>query len=1003
MGLVDELRRRWWLAPVAVVIVLLLFGARVAGFYTDILWFSSVGYLEVFTTSLLTRVGLGLMSALFVAALVGGNLLLAHRLVPRYRIPSPQEEAVERYRDAIDPYARPLLLMVALVIGVLSGLTVAAEWSTFLLWLNGTSFGQNDPQFGLDLGYFVFRLPFYTFLNSWLFTTLAFTTVLTALAHYVFGGIRPQSPGQKISPQATVHLSILLAALVAIRGWGFWLDRYLLSYSERGVTTGLSYTDATAQLRAYELLTVISVVCVVLFLANLRFRNFLLPSAGVGILLVAAIVLSGIYPAAIQRFRVEPQELQRERPYIERNMELTRFGFGLELGGSVEFEPFPAEGELDAETVAANADTLEAIRLWDPQVLRSVYSQLQGLRRYFEFPDVDVDRYMIDGQQRQVNIAVRELNDASLPADTWQNRHLVYTHGLGFVSTDVSAKGQQGEPVFLIDNIPPQGLEELEVSQPRVYFGQSGPEYSIIQADVAELDFVSAEEDAETRYDGEDGVGVGGPLRRLAFALRYAEPNFILSSLIESDSRILFNREIEERVQAVAPFLQLDGDPYAVAVDGGIKWVLDAYTTSAMLPYSERHDLAELTATARTIPQEIANPDGTIDTRDVSARVPNLVGTANYIRNSVKAVVDAYDGTVTLYVVDPEDPIIQTWQRIFPDIFTDGDDAGEELWAHFRYPEDMLRVQANVFQRYHIEDTTTFYTGEDAWGIPVDAAAVENQADPPQEGQEPPLRPYYLNIRLPGEEEQEFALIQPFNPAIRPNLIAWMAARSDPEVYGQLRVYQMPAARNVQGTEQVQATINQDREIASAITLLNQSGSRVIYGNLLIIPIGDALLYAQPLFARAEQGEIPELRMVNMVFGDRVVSQDTLAEALAELFGDAAPAGVPPGAEPDEVAGAGEEDEAGEDDDPAETPGEGFDPQVAALIQQALDAFEQADQALADGDLGGYQEATRQAQTLLEEARALTTGAAPDTEASPDQEEPEPDEAEPEAAAAANR
>lgn len=1001
MRLVEELRRRWWLAPVAVIILLLLFGARAAAFYTDILWFSSVDYLEVFTTTLFTRVGLGLVGALFVTVLVGGNLFLARRLVPPYRIPSPQEESIERYRDAIDPYARPLLLVVALVIGVLSGLTVTGEWSTFLLWLNGTSFGQTDPQFSLDLGYFVFRLPFYTFLNSWLFTTLAFITVLTAVAHYVFGGIRPQSPGQKISPQATVHLSILLAALVAVRGWGFWLDRYLLSYSERGVTTGLSYTDATAQLRAYELLAVISAVCVVLFLANLRFRNFLLPSAGVGILLVAAIVLSGIYPAAIQRFRVAPQELQREAPYIERNLDLTRFGFGLEQGDYLEFESFPAETSLDAETVSANADTLEAIRLWDPEVLRSVYSQLQGLRRYFEFPDVDVDRYMIDGNQRQVNIAVRELNDSSLPADTWQNRHLVYTHGLGFVATDVSAKSRQGEPVFLIDNIPPQGVPELEVEQPRVYFGQSGPDYSIIQADVAELDFVSAEEDAETRYNGADGVGVGGPLRRLAFALRYAEPNFILSNLISGDSRILFNRQIGERVQAVAPYLQFDGDPYAVSVDGRINWVMDAYTTTGMLPYSERHNLAALTATTRTIPQEIANPDGTVDTRDISAQVPNLVGTANYIRNSVKAVVDAYDGTVTLYVVDPDDPIIQTWQRIFPGSFTDGEEASDELRSHFRYPEDMFRVQANVFQRYHVDDVTTFYTGEDAWGIPVDAAAVENQAESPPDGQEPRLRPYYLNIRLPGEEDQEFALIQPFNPANRPNLIAWMAARSDPDVYGQLRVYQMPAALSVEGTEQVQAKINQDGEIAAAITLLNQSGSRVIYGNLLIIPVGDALLYAQPLFARAEQGQIPELRMVNLVFGDRVVSQPTLAEALADLFGEVAPSGVPPGADPEEVAGA-------EEDGPAQAPGEGFDPQVAALIEQALEAFDQAEQALSEGDLGGYQEATREAQDLLQQAQALTAGQAPvgdaeEQDAEDEQAatpEPAPDE---EATAAARR
>jgi uncharacterized membrane protein (UPF0182 family) len=966
MRLLDELRRRWWLVPILVLLLVLVFGARLATFYTDVLWFSSVGFLRVFSTRLLTGLGLAAVGGALVTVLVAANLLLARRLAPPFRIPSPQEEAIERYRELLEPFARTLLLVVAVAVGILSALAVTGEWDTFQLWANATPFGRQDPQFGLDLGFFVFRLPFWSFLNSWLFTVLAFAIVLTALAHYVFGGIRPQSPGQKISPQATVHLSLLLAALVAVRAWGFWLDRYQLSYSTRGVVHGLSYTDANAQLRALELLTVIAVVCVLLFLVNLRFRNFLLPSAGVGILLVAAIVLSGIYPAVIQRVQVEPQELERERPFIARNLELTRFGYNLVPGEHVSTEPFAASAQIDPAEVADNSATLESIRLWDPAVLGSVYTQLQGLRRYFQFPDVDVDRYDIDGEQQQVNVAVRELNQAQLPDNSWQNRHLVYTHGFGYVASDVSAQSEQGQPEFLVRDIPPDGAEELEIEQPRVYFGEQAPLYSIVRTDQPELDFLSNEEEAQAfTYDGRDGVNVAGPLRRLAFAFRYSEPNFVLSSLLNGESRVLLNRAVDERVAAVAPFLQFDSDPYSAVVDGRIKWILDAYTLTDMLPYSQRRDLGALTLTERTRLVARVNQDGTTELVEVVERIPGLQGQANYLRNSVKAVVDAYDGTVELYVADPEDPIIRSWQRVFPDAFRPLEDASEDLRAHFRYPEDLFRVQADVYTTYHIPEADAFYTRDDAWSIPRDAAGIQNLPDnTPEDERDLPLRPYYLQLRLPGEEEEEFALIQPFNPLNRQNLIAWTAARSDPEHYGELRTYLMPATENVLGTEQLQAQINQDPTLAPQISLLDQAGSRVIYGNLLIIPIEDSLLYAQPLFVRSEQTQIPELRFVVLSFGGRVVAEATLPEALAALFGETAVRELPDaGGEP-----------AGEAGGPVQ-PGVPLDPRVADLIEQALDAFTEAEQALADGDLGAYQAATGRAQDLLEQAQTLTDGA----------------------------
>jgi hypothetical protein len=565
-----------------------------------------------------------------------------------------------------------------------------------------------------------------------------------------------------------------------------------------------------------------------------------------------------------------------------------------------------------------------------------------------------------------VNLAVRELDQNDLPDRSWQNQHLAYTHGFGVVSSAVSSS-VNGEPEFLASNIPQEGVAPLQPEQPRIYFGEQAPSYSIVGTQQAELDYVSGDESADEAtftYDGADGVGVGNLVRRLAFAVRFGEPNLVLSSLLTGDSRVLFNRDIEGRIEAVAPFLQLDGDPYPVVVDGRVQWILDAYTISDMLPYSTRSNLGALTTTIETRGAAEQQPDGTIQFVERTGPVEGLSGRANYIRNSVKAVVDAYDGTVTLYVVDPEDPVLAAWRQVFPDSFTDGAEASEGLRAHFRYPEDLFRVQAELFATYHVDDAGTFYSREDAWEIPPDAAQIENAGDSAQEGADPPLRPYYLQLGLPGEQEEEFALIQPFNPEGRDNLTAWMAARSDPEVYGQLKVYEMPDTESIEGTRQIQALINGEPQVSSFITLQGQRGSRVVYGNLLTIPVGDALLYAQPLFVQAEQGAIPGLRQVVLSLGGRVVMEPTLEEALGVLL---------EGAAPDLDIGGAEEGEPGQDG-----AGGTVDPRVADLIDQALAAFEEAERALAEGNLGGYQDATSRAADLLGQAQELTGGTTPE-------------------------
>lgn len=974
MELLQALRQRWWLIVGVFVVVLLVLSTRLATFYTDVLWFRSIGFAEVLWTSLSTQLGLGLVAGVLLTLLLAGNLLLARRLAPRYRIPSSAEEGVERYRQLIEPIARPLLMIVAVVVGVLSGLSFAPEWPRYVLWANATEFGRVDPQFGMDLGYFVFILPFHMLVNSWLFTALVITVILTLIAHYLFGGIRPQAPGQRLTPQVNVHLSVLLAALVAVRAWGFWLDRYMLSYSQRGQVTGLSYTDVNAELLALRLLTIIAAICVLLFLANIRFRGWLLPAAGVGILLIAAVVLAGIYPAIVQRLQVAPQELPRERPYIDRHLELTRFGFGI---NDVTFENFPATNELSAQEVAQNQTTLQSIRLWDPATLQNTYRQLQELRPYYDFNDVDVDRYDLDGTRQQVMLSVREVATADLPAQaqTWQNQALVYTHGYGLVASSVSSRRRDGQPVFLVQDIPPSGVAELEVDNPRIYFGEASPRYSIVGTTEDELDFPRAEGQPveRFRYGGEDGVEVNSLLRRAAFALRFAEPNVLLSNLITDDSKVLFNRSIRQRVQDVAPFLKLDHDAYPVAVDGRVQWVLDAYTTSDMLPYSERIDLASSTETEQQVLEAVPNESGQVTLQERTRQVPGLTGTANYIRNSVKAVVDAYDGTVTLYVVEPDDPVIASWRKVFPGSFTDGNRAPEALRAHFRYPEDMFRVQSTMFETYHIPTAEEFYNKEDAWDVPLDAAFLANMGN---DTEQRTMRPYYLLMRLPGEQNEEFALIQPFTPTGRANLIAWLAGRSDGDTYGELKAYRMPPTRTVFGPEQIEARINQDDAVSEQITLWNESGSRVRYGNLLVIPVGDALLYAQSLFLRAQQSEIPELRRTVLVFGDQVVMEPTLDRALQTVFGAAAPGvQLPAGAdEPaDEPAG-----DAGEGATAGTGGGDASDPRVAAALERALTAFDAADRALGGGDLGAYQQRTREAEEALREVQDLLGGAAAD-------------------------
>ena len=940
----DLVRRR--LGSVLVgSLLLIVFGAnRIAVFVSDLWWFEERGYRDVFLTVLLTRYGIGATFTAALAIFIAVNLSIARRTRPFIIPTTPQQAQVQRVRDAVDPYLPWVIAAVSILFALTSGAAVGAQWRTFLLFLNGEGVGIVDPLFDRDLGFWLFELPFWALIQSWLFTSLVLTIMLTAGAHYVLGAIRPESP-EKVTPPAKLHLTVLVALALGIRAWGYWLDRYELNFSERGTVTGASFTDVNAELPALLLLIGVSIIANVILFVSLRRNGFLLPGAALGLLVVASIVLQGVYPAFVQRVRVDPQELAREREFIGRNLEATRRAFGLD---EVVREPFAIRNDLDEQDVIDNDVTLRNVRLWDPAVLETTYAELQSLRPYYEFRNVAIDRYFIDGELRQVMLATRELSSLPPQADTWQNRHITFTHGFGIVASQVNTANAEGQPVFISSNIPPVGDEEVVPSvQPGIYFGATpSPEYSLVRTDADELDFEEPEtqQQVTTVYAGRGGVAIDSFARRVAFALRFADYNLVLTNLLNDESRILFNREVSERVQLVAPFLELDSEPYPVVIDGRVKWIVDAYTTSIAYPYSERRPLV----------------------------LGNRAVTVNYVRNSVKAVVDAFDGDVTLYVVDDEDPLVRAWDRAFPGLLQPFGAAPDEIVRHFRYPQDLFRLQSQLFRTYHIPEADAFYNRADAWDIPVDPASLANQGGATalqQAAGQRPLEPYYLVMRLPGEETEEFVLIQPYLAVSRPNMVAWLAGRSDGDELNSLFAVRFPSDQQVLGPLQAQARIEQDDEISAYITLRSRDGSNVIRGNMQVLPIADSILYVQPLFLENPQARIPELARVAVVMGERTAFDRTLSGALAQLLDIRIPDSLAGDEGTDVAPGAPDADES----------------DALVLLERALEAFDRADTFLRAGDLAGYEREVLSARRLLERAFEASGGAlVPDVAPAPE-------------------
>ncbi|MEA2488054.1 MAG: uncharacterized protein QOF16_1708, partial [Actinomycetota bacterium] len=952
--LVDRRRRRRAIRIliIAAVVAFILILFSLARFYTDVLWFREVGFTTVLWTSLRSQFGVGLVVGLITALIVWVNLILAGRMTPAYRVPRIEGgrriDPMERYRELMGPYLGWLRAGVAIFIGFIAGVGATASWKTFLLWANRVSFGVKDPQFHKDIGFYVFQLPFYNSVLKWLWFALLAAVLVSLAAHYFHGAIAPERGIRGVAPAVLGHISVLLGLLALVKAVQYWVGRFGLDFSSRGVVDGASYTDVHAHLPALTLLAAISVVSAGLFIANIRFRRLSLPITAVGIWVLMSILAGALFPFLVQNFSVKPQESQRERPYIQRNLDATRAGFDLT---DVRPQTFDAGTNLTSADVQANAPLLSNVRLWDPNVEQQSLAQLQSLRTYYLFKDVDVDRYQVDGQTRQVLLSAREIapDDLQPRSKTWANLHLAYTHGYGIVASLANGSTKEGQPSFLVSDVPgtvAPGAETISPTQPRIYYGESfkPSEYSVVDSKQDEIDFPTNVGGVEhTKYTGTGGIPVGSFLRRVMFAIREGDPNLVLSSLIDSGSRIMIYKNVRDRVLRAAPFLSLDNDPYMAVVDGRLDWVLDAYTSTPYYPYSQRFDASSLVD-----PQQSGS----------------LHGRVNYIRNSVKVVVDAYTGSMKFYVVDPTDPLIQAWKKVFPALFTAGEPSAD-LQAHFRYPEDLFDIQSEVYTTYHMTDPAAFYQKEDAWSVASNPLSGSQFAvDPTQEPAELPAT--YLLINLPGQSQQ-FLLTRAFTPRGRDNMVSYMTAGSDPGTYGDLNVLEFPRSRVIFSPLQINNLIKQDPQISAELTLLGRGESNVIFGSQIVLPINTSILYVQPLFVTASNVGNPELKRVVVVFGQDTVMGNTFQDAISQLFGTQEPSNNHPGGKPSKGGKGG---------------GGTTSSQLQQLLVRAGKLYNQAQNALSNGNFAEYGRLIKELGKVLQRAQALS-GQSPSVSTSP--------------------
>ena len=827
-------RLLWWL--LLPFLALILFNT-VLGFYTDWLWYDSLALTSVFFTRIIASLGLFAVGAVGFWLFFVVNVMVARRLNPQGLAETPVMEVIQ----SIGVRLTPIIVLVGAFFAFFMGTGASSAWEELLLFYNQQPFGRADPIFGRDVSFFLFTLPIWQFLRGWLMTATVITLIGTALASGI--GWR----GWNAPAAVRAHLSLLGALILLLIAWRYRLDALELVYSARGAVFGAGYTDVHAQLPAFTILVFVTIIAAILLLVNVFLRQAWRAIVVVIVGWVAISALAGnVYPNLVQRFQVNPNEFTREREYIAHNIEFTRAAFGLD---NIVDENFDAASELTADELLSQPDTIRNIRLWDYRPLLQTYNQVQALRQQYQFTDIDIDRYDVGGERRQLMLSARELIPDQLeqPAQTWVNRKLVYTHGYGVAASPVAEITPDGLPTFVLKDLPVQGI--LEVTRPQIYFGERTNDYVIVKTETEEFDYPRGEGgNVFTTFEGDTGINIGGFLPRLAFAIQFADINLFISQELNSESELLWRRNILLRTQEVAPFLRFDSDPYIVVGDDGhLYWFLDAYTVSGRFPYSEPTDVG-----TRTLP-------------------PGF----NYIRNPVKVIIDAYTGDMNFYVVEPDEPIAAAYARIFPDLFTSFDEMPDDLRAHIRYPNDLFSIQAGVFRTYQMTEPTDFYNREDVWAWPEEI--FDNQSRP--------MEPYYVLMQLPGNSDLDFIQILPFTPANRENMISWLAAQNDPAKYGEMLVYRFGKDSLVFGPKQIEARIDQDPVISSQLSLWNQQGSQVIRGNLLVIPIGESLLYVEPLYLQAATGKIPELKRVILATSERVIMAENLGLALAEQFG----------------------------------------------------------------------------------------------------------------------
>ncbi|WP_369140039.1 UPF0182 family membrane protein [Modestobacter versicolor] len=974
-------RAKLVIGVVAVLLVLFTVIGTLTNVYVDYLWFDETNYTEVFWTELQTRALLFAVAGVATGGLVALAVYLAYRFRPTFRPMSLEQQNLERYRQSLEPRRKAVITAIGVVLGLFAGFTAQSSWQTWLTFRNSTDFGQTDPQFGRDISFFVFDYPFYRLVLGFGFAIVLLALIGSLLTHYVFGGVRLQTPGQKLTGAARVQLSVLLGVFVALKAVAYWLDRYSLVYSNRGdFFTGASYTDVNALLPAKNILVFVAAICAIAFFANIFFRNTVLPAAALVLLLFSSLVIGVAFPAIMQQFVVRPSADQKEQVYTERAIGSTLDAYGLSDIEYVNYAQDQTEGaDADAALAALRNDTqtIPNARLLDPNVLTATFTARQQIRNVYGFPEkLDIDRYTVDGVTSDYVVAVRELNSSGLSENqgSWINRHTVYTHGNGFVAApanQVVAGQEGGEPNFTTGDLPTRG--DIEVEQAGIYYGEllnnGGTDvYSVVGGDEPrEFDRPeggSDEGQINSTYDGEGGVSIGSFFRQLTYAIYYRERNFLLSGAVNDQSKVLYVRDPLDRVEKAAPFLTVDGDPYPAVIDGRVQWLLDGYTTSDAYPYSEQQSLGEAATDALTGTGTTALPDQQF----------------NYIRNSVKATVDAYDGTVRLYAWDEEDPVLATYMKAFPGTVEPRSEMSEELISHVRYPEDLFKLQRDVLTRYHVSDPIDFYNQNDRWQV---------SADPTQSGTSSDAQPpYYILAQRPDDEEASFQLTSALNAFERDNLSAFISASSDPDTYGEIQVLRLPGNTPYRGPRQVQNSFTTNNQVRPDLTLFNSENSRAVFGNLLTLPIGNAgLLYVEPLYVEGTgENAFPLLQKVLVNYADRIGYANTLSEALDQVFGAGAGEAAADSDGIDDGAAAPTEPaptdgSAPTTAPPADTGGGAVDPAArdaaAAAIQTAIDDLAEAQRAGDFEGIGRAQAALQDAVNAYQAANGQGAAASP--------------------------